>query len=67
MSYHSFLDTDASVVGTGAILSQVQDGQERVVAYYSKIMAKEECNYCVTRKELVAIVKALKHFRPHIW
>ena len=61
------LDTDASNVGTGAVLSQVQDGQERVVAYYSKMFTKEEANYCVTRQELLAVVKAVKHFRPHLY
>ena len=61
------LDTDASAVGAGAILSQVQNGEERVIAYYSKMLSREERNYCVTRRELVAIVKALKHFRPHLY
>lgn len=61
------LDTDASQVGTGAVLSQVQDGQERVVAYYSKMYSKEEANYCVTRQEFLAIIKAVKHFRPHLY
>ena len=61
------LDTDASQMGTGAVLSQVQDGVERVIAYYSKMYSPEESNYCVTRKELLAIVKALKHFRPQLY
>ena len=61
------LDTDASDVGCGAVLSQSQNKQERVIAYYSKMFSSEEANYCVTRKELLAIVKALKHFRPQLY
>jgi hypothetical protein len=30
------LDTDASNVGMGSVLSQVQDGQEKVISYYNK-------------------------------
>ncbi|UYV61771.1 K02A2.6-like [Cordylochernes scorpioides] len=46
------LDTDASNSGIGAVLSQVQDGEERVIEYYSKILTKPERNYCATRREL---------------
>jgi hypothetical protein len=52
------VDTDASNPGIGVVLSKVQDGQERVTAYYSKTLNKAERNYCVTRRELPAIVKA---------
>ena len=47
------LDTDASAVGVGAVLSQVQEGQERVIAYFSKTLNNAERNYCVTRRELL--------------
>ncbi|GFV61212.1 retrovirus-related Pol polyprotein from transposon 17.6 [Trichonephila clavipes] len=49
------LDTDASHESIGAVLSQDIDGQERVTAYLSKRLSKPEINYCVTRKELLAI------------
>ena len=61
------LDTDASNWGAGAVLSQIQDGQERVVAYFSKSFCAAERNYCTTRKELAAVMKAVKHFRPYLY
>ena len=48
------LDTDASNKAIGAVLSQVQDG--KVVAYGSFVLSTVQRNYCVTRKELLAIV-----------
>ena len=61
------LDTDASNTGIGAVLSQVQDDQERVIAYYSRTLSKSERNYCVTRRELLAVVEAIKHFHKYLY
>ncbi|GFX20790.1 transposon Tf2-11 polyprotein [Trichonephila clavipes] len=61
------LDTDASNESVGAVLSQEIDGQERVVAYWSKCLSKPERNYCVTRKELLAIAKAIEHFHHYLY
>jgi len=36
------LDTDASDQNVGAVLSQVQEGREVVVAYYSKSLSPAE-------------------------
>ena len=55
------LDTDASNVDIGAVLSQ----DDRPVAYFSRVLNKAQKNYCVTRKELLAVVEAIKHFRPY--
>ena len=60
------LDTDASHDSIGAILSQIQDGEERVIAYASRTLNKPEKNYCVTRKELLAIVFYMKSFRQYL-
>ena len=57
------LDTDASVHRIGGVLSQKQGEQERVIGYYSKTLTMPERNYCVTRRELLAVVKSIKHFR----
>jgi hypothetical protein len=61
------VDTDANNVGIGGVLSQVQDRQERVIAYYSKTLNKAERNYCVTCRELLAIVKTLEHFHKYLY
>ena len=60
------LDTDASDVGVGAVLFQVQQEKERVITYYSKTLTPAERNYCVTHRELLAVVKDVKHFRPYL-
>lgn len=44
------LDTDASQVGVGAVLLLMQEGEEKIKEYYSKVLTKPERNYCVTRK-----------------
>ena len=61
------LDTDASDTGIGAVLSQIhQDGSEHVIAYANRTLNKAERNYCVTRKELLAVVTFMKHFRQYL-
>ncbi|GBO18284.1 Retrovirus-related Pol polyprotein from transposon 297 [Araneus ventricosus] len=61
------LDTDASNEGIGAVLSQNIGNEERVIAYFSKSLGKPERNYCVTRKELLAIVKSIEHFHHYLY
>ncbi|GBN37863.1 Retrovirus-related Pol polyprotein from transposon 297 [Araneus ventricosus] len=61
------LDTDASNEEIGALLSQNIVNEERVIAYFSKSLGKPERNYCVTRKELLAIVKSIEHFHHYLY
>ena len=61
------LDTDASDTGIGAVLSQSrEDGSECVVAYASRVLTRPERQYCVTRKELLAVVTFVQHFRCYL-
>jgi transposase InsO family protein len=61
------LDTDASNFAISGILSQLQHGEEKVIAYYSQALSKEERRYCVTRRELLAVVKSVKHFHYYLY
>ena len=61
------LDTDASSFGIGAVLSQAQSGTEKVIGYFSRTLTKAERRYCVTRKELLAVVAATKHFHHYLY
>lgn len=56
------LDKDACNPGIGAVLSQEQDGQERVIAYFSRTLSRAERDYCVTRRKFLALVKGIEHF-----
>ena len=60
------LDTDASNYGIGAVLSQISnDGSEYVIAYASRSLSRQEQCYCVTRRELLAIVEFVQHFQQY--
>ena len=60
------LDTDASDVGIGAVLSQKdEEGREQVIAYGSRALSKSERRYCVTRRELLAVVEFTRLYRVY--
>ncbi|XP_036000896.1 uncharacterized protein LOC118565187 [Fundulus heteroclitus] len=60
------LDTDASNNSVGAVLSQVQWGEERVLAYASCQLTPAQQRYCVTRRELLAVVRFTRQFRHYL-
>ncbi|KAL5479835.1 hypothetical protein EMCRGX_G023424 [Ephydatia muelleri] len=61
------LDMDASDTGIGAVLSQISDeGSERVIAYASRSLSRPEQRYCVTHKELLAVVSFVQQFRQYL-
>lgn len=61
------LETDASGVGLGAVLSQVQDdGVIHPIAYASRSLDKHERNYGISELETLGLVWAVRYFRPYL-
>ena len=56
------IDTDASLYGIGGILSQLQDGEEKVIACASRTLHPAQQHYCTTKRELLAVVTFIKHY-----
>lgn len=50
------LDTDASDTGIGTVLSQVHNGQEKVIGYASRTLNTSERNYSKTKRQMLALV-----------
>lgn len=61
-----FLDTDASNIGMGVALSQKGPEGEHVMACFSQLFTKSEWHYCVTHRELLAVVTAARHFKYYL-
>ena len=60
------LETGASGVGLGAILSQKQGDQTHPIAYASRALDCHEQNYGITELETLGLVWAVRYFRPYI-
>ena len=58
---------DASGFGTGAYLSQKQNGEQKVIAFASTCFTKQQMNYSTLERELTAIRWGVKTFRPFLY
>jgi hypothetical protein len=61
------LEVDASGFAFGAVLTQRgKDGKKHPIAFYSATATEAEQNYDIYDLELLAIVKACRHWRPYL-
>lgn len=60
------VECDASDLGMGAVLTQIQNGEEKVIAYMSKKLTATQQKYHVTERECLAVITAIEKFRQYI-
>ena len=62
------LQTDASALGIGAVLLQVQsDTMPRPIAYWSRKLKPAEVKYATIERELLAIIEAVRKFHVYLY
>ena len=61
------LTIDASLTGIGAILTQKQGTEVRVIAYASKTLSKNQRNHSANKRELFAIVHFTHYFKNYLF
>uniref|UniRef100_A0A672G681 Reverse transcriptase RNase H-like domain-containing protein n=1 Tax=Salarias fasciatus TaxID=181472 RepID=A0A672G681_SALFA len=65
---HTELVVDASPVGLGAILYQLnKEGERRTIAYASRALSDVEKRYSQTEREALAIVWSCEHFHLYLF
>ena len=71
-----YLQTDASAYSVGTVLSQEGETTPSLatykkpvlhpITYFSATFTPTECNYNIHEQELLAMMKALAHWRPYL-
>ena len=60
------LSPDANGFGIGGVLLQEQDGMEKPIGSFRKVLTGSEKNYCTSKKEFLAFVRSYKHVRVYL-
>lgn len=67
LRYPFCVATDASKNGIGAVLYQVIDDRYHYIGFMARSLTKSERNYSTTKRELLAIVYALRKYHQFLW
>ena len=63
---HFRLYTDWSYLGIGTVLTQLQNGLERVAAYTGRTLNVHETNYPITEIEALSMIHAVSQFDVYL-
>lgn len=61
------LHTDASEIGSGAALTQIQTGFERAISFASHRWSRTDAKRSPTEREAAAVLWAVEHYRHYVW
>ena len=61
------LSVDASDTGTGACLTQLQGGDQRIISYASTTFSPAQRNYSATERELCGLRWAVQHYKTFLY
>ena len=62
----TYVTTDASDVGIGATLAQLQNGKLHPIACFSKTLTTAERNYATNEREALAVLMAFEHWEKFL-
>lgn len=60
------IETDSSDLAVGAVLVQVQNGERKPIAYYSKKLSSTQRRYSATERECLAVLLSIENFKHFI-
>jgi len=66
LKYPTKVIADASPVGLGAVLVQIQEDGPRIICYASRSLTNVEQRYCQTEREALSLVWACERFSPYL-
>ena len=60
------IETDSSDQAIGSVLVQIQNGERKCIAYYSKKLSSTQRKYSATERECLAVLLSIENFRHFV-
>lgn len=60
------IETDSSDLAIGSVLTQIQGGERKCIAYFSKKLSSTQRRYSATERECLAVLLSIENFRHFV-